>query len=106
MNVLKDLRIENGLTQTQLAQAIGTTQKNICRWELGETEPSAYYIRKVAEFFDVTTDYVLGIEDGTGQKSYTATNNSVTPEERKILNAYRALSSTNKQMILRMLNID
>lgn len=106
MNILKELRIENGLTQSQFAEAIGTSQKNISRWELGETEPSAYYIKKIAEFYKITTDYILGVEDGSGHKSYETSKNAVTPEEMKILNAYRTLPSTNKKMILRMLNIE
>ena len=106
MKVLKDLRTESGLTQLQFAQAIGTSQKNISRWELGETEPSAYYLKKIAEFYQITTDYILGVEDDLGHKSYDTTNNAVTPEERKILNAYRLLSPANRQMILRMLNIE
>lgn len=106
MNILKELRTESGLTQSQFAQAIGTSQKNISRWELGETEPSAYYLKKIAEFYKITTDYILGVEDDLGQKSYTAANTAITPEESKILNAYRALSPTNKQMILRMLDIE
>lgn len=106
MNILKELRNESGLTQSQFAKAIGTSQKNISRWELGETEPSAYYLKKIAEFYKITTDYILGVEDDLGHKSFDTANNAVTPEERKILNAYRALSPTNKQMILRMLNIE
>ena len=106
MNLLKELRNESGLTQAQFAEAIGTSQKNISRWELGETEPSAFYLKKIAAFYHITTDYILGIEDDLGNKNYDAVTNAVTQEERKILNAYRALSTTNKQMIMRMLNIE
>ena len=106
MNILKELRMERGLTQVQFAQAIGTSQKNISRWELGETEPSAHYLKKIAEFYEITTDYILGVEDDLGQNTYSTANHAVTPEELRIINAYRVLSSTNKQMILRMLNID
>ena len=106
MKILKELRNENGLTQSQFANAIGTSQKNVSRWELGETEPSAYFIKKIAEFYNVTTDYILGIADDSELKTYDTANSAVTPEERKIINAYRALSATNKQMILRMLNIE
>ena len=106
MKVLKDLRTENGLTQLQFAQAIGTSQKNISRWELGETEPSVYYLKKIAEFYHISTDYILGVEDDFGHKSYDESINAVTPEERKILNAYLTLPPANKKLILRMLNIE
>ncbi|MDE5602196.1 MAG: helix-turn-helix transcriptional regulator [Clostridia bacterium] len=105
MKILKELRNESGLTQAQFAQAIGTSQKNISRWEIGETEPSVYYLKKIAEFFKISTDYILEIEDDLGNKTFNSVN-VFTPEECKILNAYHALSQTNKQMILRMLNIE
>ncbi len=106
MNVLKELRNESGLTQTQFAEAIGTSQKNISRWELGETEPSVYYLKKIAEFFNISIDYVLGLEDEAGRIVYQTANSTVTPDERKIVKAYRALSPSGKQMILRMLGIE
>jgi len=94
------------LTQTQFAEAIGTSQKNISRWELGETEPSVYYLKKIAEFFNISIDYVLGLEDEAGRIVYQTANSTVTPDERKIVKAYRALSPSGKQMILRMLGIE
>lgn len=48
----------------------------------------------------------MGVEDDFGHKSYDEPNGAVTPEERKILNAYRSLTPANRKMILRMLNIE
>ena len=59
---LKELRIEKNLSQASLAAAIGVTQKAIDFWEKGINEPKASYIIKLAKFFSVTTDYMLGIE--------------------------------------------
>ena len=59
---LKELRIEKQLSQQKLAEAIGVTQKAIDFWEKGINEPKASYIIKLAKFFGVTTDYLLGIE--------------------------------------------
>lgn len=60
---LKDLRKEKALSQQQLAKAIGVTQKAIDFWEKGINEPKASYIVLLAKYFDVSTDYLLGIED-------------------------------------------
>lgn len=60
---LKDLRKEKSLSQQQLAKAIGVTQKAIDFWEKGINEPKASYIVLLAKYFDVSTDYLLGIED-------------------------------------------
>ena len=61
-NRLKELRTEKNLSQSSLAMAIGVTQKAIDFWEKGINEPKASYIIKLAKFFNVTTDYILGIE--------------------------------------------
>ena len=60
---LKELRIENGLSQQKLAKEINVTQKAIDFWEKGINEPKASYIIKLAKYFNVSTDYLLGIED-------------------------------------------
>lgn len=60
---LKELREEKGLSQRQLAREIQATQANISRWEKGTQDPSTEWIILLAKFFDVSTDYLLGVED-------------------------------------------
>ena len=48
---LKELRIEQNLSQQKLAEQIGVTQKAIDFWEKGINEPKASYIIKLAKFF-------------------------------------------------------
>ena len=60
---LKDLRLEKGYTQKQLATLIGYDQSMIARWEKGSSEPTASAIKKLALLFSVTADYLLGLED-------------------------------------------
>ncbi len=57
---LKELRKEMGLTQTQLAKNLGATQRQISFWENGQIEPSIFWLIKLADFFDVTIDYLVG----------------------------------------------
>ncbi len=59
---LLELRKENGLSQSKLAKEIGVTQKAIDFWEKGINEPKATYIVKLAKYFKVSTDYLLGLE--------------------------------------------
>lgn len=65
---LKELRIEKGLTQKQAAEILGCHQSMITRWERGECEPTESVIRTAAVYFDVTSDYLIGLEDETGTK--------------------------------------
>ncbi len=51
------------MSQQSLAKEIGVTQKAIDLWEKDINEPKASYIIKLAKFFKVSTDYLLGLEN-------------------------------------------
>ena len=57
---LKELRKEMALTQTELAKRIGATQRQISFWESGQIEPGIFWLIKLADFFDVSIDYLVG----------------------------------------------
>lgn len=59
--ILRELRTDNHLTQPQLAKEIGVSKGIISWWETGMSEPTASNIIKLAKYFDVTTDYLLGL---------------------------------------------
>ena len=56
---IKTLRKEKGLTQSQLADKLGVTDKAVSKWEVGEANPDIELLAKLAEIFDVTIDYLL-----------------------------------------------
>ena len=60
---LKELRIEKGMSQMDLAKATGISQSAIAKWELDKTEPTASALIKLSEMFGETVQYLLGIED-------------------------------------------
>lgn len=60
---LKELREENGLSQRQLAAIIRTSQPNLQRWEKGQFEPDQKTTIIIADFFNVSIDYLFGRED-------------------------------------------
>lgn len=60
---LKELRQEKSISQKFLAKQIGVSQKAIDFWEKGINEPKLTYIINLAIYFEVTTDYLLGLED-------------------------------------------
>ena len=60
---LKELREYNDLTQEQVAQAIGIKREQYRRYETGINEIKASYIIKFAKFYEVTSDYILGLTD-------------------------------------------
>ena len=63
MNRIKELREIMGLPQKALAAELGISQPTISDWESGRKVPSAKSTSKLADFFKVSTDYLLGRDD-------------------------------------------
>ena len=63
-DILKQIRLQAGLTQKELAELIGVTKSVISFYELRERTPSPDVLVKLASIFHVSTDYLLGIEKG------------------------------------------
>lgn len=60
---LKYLRLQKNMTQEQLAEIIGISRSALSMYELNEREPDIETIVKFADFFQVSTDYLLGRVD-------------------------------------------
>lgn len=60
---LKELRLEKGLTQKELAMELGNAQSAIYYWETNRQEPTISALKKLCTFFDVSADYLIGLED-------------------------------------------
>lgn len=59
-NRIRDLREDLDLRQIDVARETGIDQKTLSNYETGKTNPDSYSIIRLAEFFNVTTDYLLG----------------------------------------------
>lgn len=59
-NRIKDLREDRDMRQVDLAQATGIDQRTISNYETGKTVPDAEALVKLADFFEVTIDYLVG----------------------------------------------
>lgn len=60
---LRQIREERGLTQKQLAEKIGLTERGIQRYEAGDREPAFRVILSILDNIDVSADYLLGRTD-------------------------------------------
>ena len=60
---LKDLRIEKGLSQSELARRTGISSTAIVLWEAGQRSPTLDSAMVIAEFFGVSIDYLAGLEN-------------------------------------------
>ena len=59
---LKELRTEKGLSIDALAKKVSLSRSSISRWELGKNPPDIYAAEKLADFFQVSIEYMLGKE--------------------------------------------
>lgn len=60
---LKELRTEKGLSIMKLSKMIGVSDASICHWENCQNIPNILELKKIAQFFGVTSDYMLGLDD-------------------------------------------
>ncbi len=58
---IRALREKCGITQTELAKSLGITRSGVNAWEMGISVPSTQYVVRLAEYFSVSTDYLLGV---------------------------------------------
>ena len=60
---LKELREKKKISQTELANYLNLTQVQISKYELGKNEPDLNTTKKIASYFNVTIDYLLGTSE-------------------------------------------
>ena len=105
--IIKELRKEMGCSQNQLADVLGVTQDSISLWENDKRIPDAQYIITMAKFFDVSTDYLLGLSGDYKRVSVGAGNSQefVKQEELQLIYNYRKLSEEKKRMLEDFFNL-
>ena len=67
---LTELLKEYELSKRELAKRINVSAMSVSDWSTGKVQPTAENIYLLAEYFNVTADYLLGLEDETGAKTY------------------------------------
>jgi len=76
---LKSLRAEKGINQNELAQAMNVKQGTIGNWETQKRAPDSEMLIRLADYFDVSTDYLLGKE--SSELIFLTRHLSSIPEE-------------------------
>lgn len=86
---IKMLRESRGITQSELASRLGITRSGVNAWEMGISTPSTHYIIILAKFFNVSTDYLLGISE-TSTISVDGLSDREIASLVEIINCYKA----------------
>ncbi len=97
---IKELRSERNLSQAEVAAAIGTTQRNIGRWETGQNEPTMSFLADLANFFQCSIDYLVGRSDDFGSVTISPVGaEQLTNEERALLEDFRQLDAKGRMHV-------
>ena len=62
-NKIKELRLENGLSQCKFGEILHVSQDTISLWEKGKALPNTEYVILICKTFDTSADYLLGINE-------------------------------------------
>lgn len=85
MNKIAELRKAANLTQEKFAAIIGVARSTIAMYETNKSEPDFNILRKIADYFHVTTDYLLGIDDKSDTASQSNSSLVVPEKYRDVL---------------------
>lgn len=96
---LKNLRMQRGLSQRQLAQIIGCSHQSIAIYEQNGNMEKIKILQKLCEFFGVSMDYLIN-----GMSSMTT--NELTDKEIQVLFQYRVASDYQKSIVDHVLKIE
>ena len=101
-SILYELRVERGVSQKELAEAIGVSQSTIAKIEVGRNEATASTIRKLASYFNISTDYLLEFEDDFGVRVNDKEKkpDTLSAEERRLLEGYREINASGKKLVM------
>lgn len=111
-NIIRNLRIENDLSQLELATKLSIPRYIVSNWEQGRTEPSMQDIINLSNFFDVSINFLFGLEDDLGypttQKKAAASPQppsvfTLSNDEQLLLDYYRRLAPKNKTMLFNLM---
>ncbi len=94
---LKEIRKNRQISQEILSRYLGYGYTAIANYESGRNEPSLDTLARIAKFFDVSVDYLLGNDENT------MFADRLSLEEKEILRFYRGLQEQEKEALLLIL---
>ena len=80
---LKELREKAGYSQQSFADAFGTKQSTVGGWESGAREPKLEVMQKLADFFDVSVDYLIGRDNTPKPRKEAEQKKEISDEDIK-----------------------
>lgn len=85
---LRELREDRSLTQDQLAEHLKITRQQLSSYENGRFEPNMDTLVSIADFFDVSLDYLLGRTKAKYNLSFTKNKEKLILQFKKLMDEY------------------
>ena len=95
---LTELRLQEGVSQKKLAEDLHMSAGNLCDWEKGRTEPDIERLIKLADYFDVSLDFLMGREVRSSDKAAPSTD-----LKYRLIGAFNKLTDTGKLKLVEFL---
>ena len=96
---LKELRKATKTTQNELAEAIGVSQQSINKYENHNVEPDIESLRRMADYFGTTIDYIVGHSE-LRYKVEDIQNYALNDDEAEFIAAYRQLTPSQREAVI------
>jgi len=103
MKNLKRLREEKGVSQQKVADAIGTNQQSIHRYENGDYEPDIQTMFKLADYFETSIDYIVGRTD-IRRKIEPVEDFALSRDEAELISEVRGLTLEYRRCLASMVD--
>ena len=102
MERLKFLRRHHHLTQQKLADILHVSQQSIHKYEHGITTPDLDTLKTMANYFNTSVDYLLGVTD-IPHKIEPVTDTMLNHAELEFIETYRNINNSQKHLILEIM---
>ena len=102
--ILKELRTAKGLTQTDVAKGCKVSMQCISSLEMGTRNPTGATLAALADFFQVSIDYLVGRSDDLGAVMIQSGAPDLSAEEKELVRRFRPLARPLKDLIFSMLD--
>ena len=100
---IRKLRNNMGLTQTELGNKLGVIKQTISNWENNISSPSNEMLTSMSILFNVSVDYLLGIDSDKQHKAEDNNSSKISPEDELLL---ASMTTKAKNLIDTFLQLD